>query len=456
MSPLNIMQRHVMINKIIGMIALASTVLFPTLSHANSINDDLKENYQNYTKNKDSLVRIVTMDKLNHLESGHGTGFLFSEDGLILTDYHVIDSFVNNPEKNLLAVHYHGERLAGYAKVLKVNLSEDLAIIKIDSLPGNLPHLNLSRQPIGEGNIVFGLGFLDSQGASISTGVSGEKYMSDPFSRKQKFNGNLDHGMSGGPIIDESGAVVGIIDLAMNEVNDLFTPADILYDFAESCLIKECSPLLPGDIERSIYAEIVDRSGRIRDYIANNIKAINTEDGTIILPSLNSDNGCYSSSVGNEKLSYSICSSSSLHLSKNVNAGKYQFVNIAAKDSSPYFKGLTDIPYLYSILGETYPFMDIKTYADTDSLIAGEKECFSSSVIKKKGSYLFDICTISAEHKASGKNLISLELSLKPKLFNTESSYSSYVYLQLLDPYSAKDIVKTILNEYTNSEVESL
>ena len=131
-----------------------------------------------------------------------GSGFLVSSDGLLITDQHVVG------DAKLVSVRWSdGAETVG--EVVRSNKVRDVALIRTDAR-GRGP-LSLRRDPPRAGDTVFAIGApLDSALQSTVTRgivsairtVEGQHLIqSDVF---------INHGSSGGPLLDEKGAVVGI------------------------------------------------------------------------------------------------------------------------------------------------------------------------------------------------------------------------------------------------------
>lgn len=147
-----------------------------------------------------ALVKaVVTVE----MKEGHGSGFLITNDGYLLTNAHVVG------DEAMATVRFEqGFSLEG--RVVKVNRDFDLALIKV---PGNdLAALTLgddTKLMLGEELFAVGTPLDERLGQSISRGImsgrrdiDGRKYLQTDVS--------INPGNSGGPLIDEEGRVVGI------------------------------------------------------------------------------------------------------------------------------------------------------------------------------------------------------------------------------------------------------
>ena len=186
-----------------------------------------------------------------------GTAFLVSGSRVIATNHHVIE------KGTAFSVGYAAEK--GVIKriplrVLAVFPQKDLALLEaLDDLPGQ--PLPLSTQYPGAGTDLFAIGFpaaADPQGAMSWTRGDDETFfipsvLKGYISRvltNRWFSSQLQHqtpiipGYSGGPLVDNSGIVVGVSTSIHKEANGIsyaVLAAD-LGDFVTACSL----PLLGG------------------------------------------------------------------------------------------------------------------------------------------------------------------------------------------------------------------
>lgn len=153
--------------------------------------------------------------QLSQPESGTGSGFIISSDGLILTNDHVVAG------ASSIAVRVNGYTSRFKGTVIGTDYSLDLALVKI-SAPRALPTLTLASgsnaAPIGSFAIAIGapeglyntvtFGIISAKGRSFT--ISGRNYKN-----LLQTDAAISPGNSGGPLINLAGQVVGI-DTAVN------------------------------------------------------------------------------------------------------------------------------------------------------------------------------------------------------------------------------------------------
>ena len=163
---------------------------------------------------------------------GEGTGFVVRSDGIVVTNFHVVegaskDTVLSSAEE---PVHYD-------ARVIGGDEEADLAVLKVDAtdLPtvamGNSSDLQLGQQVVALG---YALGL--AGGPSVTTGVvssltrritvqdsrctgctNGERVYTDVIQTDAAIN----PGNSGGPLLNMAGQVVGINTAGANQAENI-------------------------------------------------------------------------------------------------------------------------------------------------------------------------------------------------------------------------------------------
>jgi len=150
-------------------------------------------------------------------ESGVGTGVVIKDDGTILTNFHVIAG-----AKKLKVTFFDGTEAE--ATVISVQPEKDLAVIKPQKIPDDLePAILGSSQQLLPGDMVVAVGFPFGIGPSVSAGVvSGlNRQFKSPDGTQVlqgliQFDAAANPGNSGGPLVNMSGEVVGIVTAILN------------------------------------------------------------------------------------------------------------------------------------------------------------------------------------------------------------------------------------------------
>lgn len=153
-----------------------------------------------------ALVKgVVTVET----SDGHGSGFLVTNDGYLLTNAHVVED-----DATVKVKFQQGFTLDG--TVVKVNKDFDIALIKT---PGSdLPALSIGDDAglqLGEEIFAIGTPLDEKLGQTVTRGI---------MSGRREFEGrsflqtdvSINPGNSGGPLIDETGKVVGVATLKVS------------------------------------------------------------------------------------------------------------------------------------------------------------------------------------------------------------------------------------------------
>lgn len=179
------------------------------------------------SKQKDIQTYKKSVTVIETSES-KGTGFLFSDDGLIITNSHVIEGSetvnVGVPEHGL----FKGNVIKDFPEI-------DLAVIKID-IGEATPYLKLAKNPTYQKDE-----FIYFIGNPLKfTGIANQGHIIDAFDLKDwdqsvvAINAPIYRGNSGSPVINQAGEVIGVVFATIDDDHlgkvGLYVPITYFHD----------------------------------------------------------------------------------------------------------------------------------------------------------------------------------------------------------------------------------
>ncbi|MFE2145866.1 S1C family serine protease [Streptomyces sp. NPDC059456] len=212
-----------------------------------------------------ALPSVVTIEaSAGDGEGGTGTGFVYDQQGHILTNNHVVASAANGGK--LSATFSDGKKYE--AEVIGRAQGYDVAVLKLKNPPAGLKPLPLGdseKVAVGDSTIAIGAPFGLSN--TVTTGIVSAKNRpvasGDASGGKNSYmsalqtDASINPGNSGGPLLDGRGAVIGINSAIQSAGNSGFgggqagsiglgfaIPINQAKNVAES-LIKTGKPVYP-------------------------------------------------------------------------------------------------------------------------------------------------------------------------------------------------------------------
>ncbi|MBF0142398.1 MAG: trypsin-like peptidase domain-containing protein [Magnetococcales bacterium] len=159
-----------------------------------------------FEKVRAAVVKVRTLVRGSDTHSSTGTGFVVSNDGMMVTNYHVVSEFVMQPEIYQLNYETHDHR-QGKLELVAVDVVNDLAVVKSDLT--SVSPLVIRDEAPSRGENGYSLGYPLNQGITITEGTF-NGISEDYFIERFHFTGALNPGMSGGPAVTADGAVFGV------------------------------------------------------------------------------------------------------------------------------------------------------------------------------------------------------------------------------------------------------
>ena len=143
-----------------------------------------------------SVVQIIT-------SSGSGTGFIVSENGLLVTNRHIVGN-----ARRVTVVTSTGEEYRG--KVIQRHSVLDLAYVEIDSDRTFTPLVIGDASDVSVGEAVIAIGYPLGEELGLEPTVS-RGIISAKRDDYLQTDASLNPGNSGGPLLDTNGNVIGVI-----------------------------------------------------------------------------------------------------------------------------------------------------------------------------------------------------------------------------------------------------
>jgi serine protease Do len=165
-----------------------------------------------YEDARAQLLQVRTLLKGQDTQASVGSGFLVSDQGHIITNYHVVSQAALQPERYRL-VYGTADRTHGQLQLLAFDAIHDLALVKTAS-----PAAVASRRPLrfrpravpmSQGERIYSLGNPLDVGFAVIEGTY-NGLVDRSFYPTIFFAGSLNPGVSGGPTLDQQGLVMGI------------------------------------------------------------------------------------------------------------------------------------------------------------------------------------------------------------------------------------------------------
>ena len=167
---------------------------------------------------RDALAKLPENAELR----GMGTGFFITEDGYLLTNWHVAR------EAKRIKVRLKDRILA--AEVVRMDRARDLALLKVEGGPFKALPISLEASA-SLGETAFTIGFPNVLVQGLEPKYTDGKISSlaglqdDPA--QYQISVPVQPGNSGGPLVDRNGHVVGVVDAKLNDLRLLATSGSL-------------------------------------------------------------------------------------------------------------------------------------------------------------------------------------------------------------------------------------
>ena len=229
-----------------------------------------------YAQNVNSTVGITTSITTNYFgyqttAAAAGSGFILTQDGYILTNYHVVES-----SSTITVTTYDGTSYD--AKLVGYDESNDIAVLKVDSTDlvpvvlGDSDTLNVGDSVVAIGNPLGELTFSLTTGSvsaldrpvTFSTGTTMNLIQTDCA---------INSGNSGGALFNMYGEVIGITNAKYSSSSS-----------SSEASIDNIGFAIPIDQVRSIFESIITNGYIVKPYIGVTISDVSAESQSYGLP----------------------------------------------------------------------------------------------------------------------------------------------------------------------------
>jgi putative serine protease PepD len=166
---------------------------------------------QIYERSYKAVVEITTTF-VGASQRSQGSGFVYDRNGNVVTNQHVVEG----PSAGSISVRFWDGR-AYSAEIVGTDPSTDLAVIKVDAPASVLEPLQLGdSSDVGVGDTVVAMGSPFGLEGTVTSGIVSalHRQMRAPnrftITDSIQTDAAINHGNSGGPLLDSRGRVIGV------------------------------------------------------------------------------------------------------------------------------------------------------------------------------------------------------------------------------------------------------
>ncbi|MBT3979849.1 MAG: PDZ domain-containing protein [Bacteriovoracaceae bacterium] len=180
---------------------------------------DEKNTISIYKQNVNSVVNVTNIQharswafgNVEEIPRGTGSGYVWSKDGHIVTNYHVVAG------GHAFVVNFKGDKKQYSAEVVGIEARKDIAVLKLKEMPkklnpidlGSSKNLQVGQKVLAIGN-PFGLDHSISKGIVSATGRVMDGVAGLKIHDMIQTDAAINRGNSGGPLLDSSGSLIGM------------------------------------------------------------------------------------------------------------------------------------------------------------------------------------------------------------------------------------------------------
>jgi S1-C subfamily serine protease len=183
-----------------------------------------------------ALFQVRTIENSSQEKISIGSGFQISASGMVATNYHVVSDLAQHPNKyHLVYENQNGQK--GQLRLLRVDVVNDLALLQLDSEPA-AQFFKLSTTPSKQGEKIYSLGNPRDMGMIVVPGTY-NGFKKGSYTKRVHFTGAVNSGMSGGPVVNQAGDVIGINVASGRNSIGLLVPVEKLHKLINTKELKQ-------------------------------------------------------------------------------------------------------------------------------------------------------------------------------------------------------------------------
>ncbi|MDA0821308.1 MAG: serine protease [Proteobacteria bacterium] len=152
------------------------------------------------------IYQIRIIDRNSGKQAGLGSGFLVDADGHVVTNYHVVSAYTHHPDRfDIEFVSHAGDK--GALALVNLDVINDLALLQLNDPPDYF--IELADQLPEHGEAIYSIGNPHDLGWTVIPGTYNGIAAHSVYERIH-FSGSVNPGMSGGPVLNNKGEVIGV------------------------------------------------------------------------------------------------------------------------------------------------------------------------------------------------------------------------------------------------------
>lgn len=335
-----------------------------------------------------------------------GSGFLVGDAGQMATNFHVVSSYVHEPDKYRLEYVAH-DGSEGELALAGIDVIHDLAVLY---LPVDTPdYLALSQGELRNGDRLYSMGNPLDLGMTIIEGTYNGLVENSRY-RKILFSGSLNSGMSGGPALNERGEVIGVNVSKGGEQISFLVPVAHL----EALLGRTDEPVDPASLRAQITATLTADQASFYRGILEAPPATRALGELSVPDKLHESLRCWGHTVDETDQYYQAVhqhcrSEDDIYISNNLYVGEFQYdYEFIESDGLNRFQ-------FYTLLQDRFTHMSFSNTDDAEEV--SEFTCHADVVGLPSGKWKISSC-LRSYHKHEGlydasMTMASLDHNLK-------------------------------------------